>query len=136
MNAVQCPRCRKATPPGARCSWCRAPLVAPNKARRTDPETAHKGAEISNAGRGKLDQEILRALEERGDKGFTTHECALEIDRKHNNISGRFVHLERAGLIHRTGFTRPSQVPPDEYTGVKCIVWYFGRRQPRQESLL
>jgi len=135
VTSLECPRCRRQTPPGARCSWCRAPLAGVNRARKKDPETAHVSARRSSRTRSEKDQAILDELKLAGSKGRTTLEISHERDLVHNNMSSRMVRLEERGLIHRTGAKRISNVPPLIATNHESQVWYYGPSEPGQAEL-
>ena len=131
MN-LRCGNCQKVSPPGALCSWCHKPLADPNRARSTDPETAHVSARRSSRSRGPKDQAILDDLKEHAQDGGTSLEIAYRTDLVHNNMSSRFVPLEKLGLVHRNGTKRVSDVPPHMSTKHESQVWYYGPAQPGQ----
>ena len=87
-----------------------------NRARQSDPQTAHDGAAISSQRKEKNDAAIVRCLAESGPR--TSLEVSRLTGRKHNNISSRFKRLEEVGLIVRTGYTRR-----DPETRCASIVW-------------
>lgn len=136
-----CPGCNRPTLPGARCCWCGETLAGPNRARNTDPETAHISARRSSQTRSNKDQAILNDLKAQGSKGGTTLEIAARQDLIHNNMSPRMVKLEEKRLIHRIElepgkyFSRVSVVPPAMETRHESQIWYYGPWQPIQEEL-
>lgn len=141
MN-IRCGKCGKVSPPGARCSWCHEPLADPNRARRTDPETAHNAARRSSSTRSAKDQKILDDLKEHAVDGGTTLEIAYRTDLVHNNMSSRMVPLEKLGLVHRILLVAPnkyqsrvSDVPPHMATKSASQIWYYGPAQPGQVEL-
>ncbi len=90
---------------------------ADNRARETDPETAHAGARASSRHKVKTDELIITDLADHRIDGGTTLEISKRIGRPHNNISSRFIHLEEAGHIYRAGKRR------DADTKCESIVW-------------
>lgn len=137
---IVCPACNKPTLPGARCCWCGEPLAGPNRARNTDPETAHTSAWRSSKTRSTKDQAILDDLKAHSNGG-TTLEIAARQDLIHNNMSPRMVKLEEKHLIHRIQLSpgkylsRVSVVPRDMETRHESQIWYYGPMQPIQEEL-
>lgn len=51
---------------------------------------------------GESQAEVLRVIREAGERGATSKECAAQLGRELNCISGRFVELVRKGAIYRT----------------------------------
>jgi hypothetical protein len=141
MSDLVCPACKRQTLPAARCCWCGETLAGPNRARKTDPDTAHKSARRSSNTRSSKDQAILNDLKAQGSKGGTTLEIASRKDLVHNNMSPRMVKLEEKRLIHRIELepgkyvSRVSVVPRDMETKHESQIWYYGPRQPIQENL-
>ena len=140
MSDPVCPACKRQTLPGARCCWCGETLAGPNRARTTDPDTAHKSARRSSKKRSSKDQAILDDLKLHPNGG-TTLEISARQALIHNNMSPRMVRLEEKRLIHRIQLSpgkylsRVSVVPPAMETKHESQIWYYGPAQPIQEEL-
>jgi transcription initiation factor IIE alpha subunit len=84
------------------------------RSRREDPRTSYKAAsealKFYKTHRGM----IYAVFEAQPARGFTNAEIGLRCGLNQNQVSRRLTELERLGLIHRTGETRPNEGGRDE----------------------
>lgn len=103
--------------------------VGENRARHTDPATAHAAAAASSTYREKVDDVIVKCLAEHG--RHSTLEVSEITGLKHNNISSRFIRLEQAGKIRRAGVSEPHPI-----TRRRSTLWELVPSIPEQRQLL
>lgn len=82
-------------------------------ARSTDPGTSHLAAKNARRNLGASHRTVLAALVRAGDRGLTDFELAAQTGRKQTSFGVRRGELVKAGLVHRTGDTRPSDTQSD-----------------------
>lgn len=82
-------------------------------ARSTDPGTAHLAARNARRRLGASQRTVLAALVRAGERGLTDFELAELTGRKQTSFGVRRGELVKAGLVHRTPTTRPSDTNSD-----------------------
>ena len=82
-------------------------------ARTTDPGTSHAAAANARRRIGASHRRVLAALVQAGERGLTDFELAEMTGRKQTSFGVRRGELVKAGLVHRTGGTRPSDTHSD-----------------------
>jgi hypothetical protein len=82
-------------------------------ARHSDPGTAHAAAANARRRLGESHRRVLAALAQAGERGLTDFELARITGRKQTSYGVRRGELVKAGLVHRTGQTRPSDTQSD-----------------------
>lgn len=86
-------------------------------ARSTDPHTSHLAARNARRNLGASHRTVLAALVRAGERGLTDFELAALTGRKQTSFGVRRGELMKAGLVHRTEHTRPSD------TDSAAAVW-------------
>lgn len=87
-------------------------------ARRSDPETSHDAADdLRGKKANHLEQIVLGAIREAGERGLTNHEIVAKTGLTWNCCSPRTRPLCRKGFIIDSGERRPGP------TGKMCAVW-------------
>ena len=82
-------------------------------ARSTDPGTSHAAAANQRRRLGAAHRRVLAALVHAGERGLTDFELAAQTGRKQTSFGVRRGELVKAGLVRRTGDTRPSDTASD-----------------------
>lgn len=86
-------------------------------ARFTDPGTSHLAAKNARRRLGASQRTVLAALVRAGERGLTDFELGAVTGRKQTSFGVRRGELVKAGLVHRTDRTRPSD------TDSAAAVW-------------
>lgn len=86
-------------------------------ARSTDPHTSHLAARNARRNLGAAHRTVLAVLVRAGERGLTDFELAAQTGRKQTSFGVRRGELVKAGLVHRTEHTRPSD------TDSAAAVW-------------
>jgi len=108
-----------------------APVVVeePLHARRTDPETAHEGAERGNENFKNVSDNILDALRKVAPEGRTTEQLSEETGIRLVSVSPMMKPMEKRDLVKRqvvgvTAKGKPSYRKRKNRSGVSAIIWY------------
>jgi hypothetical protein len=104
------------------------PEDKPLHARRTDPETAHEGAEAGNENFPTVQDKILDALRT-VPEGLTTEELSERTDIHLKSVSPMMKPMEKHKLVYRdpVGLTvkgKQSYRKRKNRSGKSAIIWY------------
>jgi len=106
-----------------------APVEEPLRARRTDPETAHEGADRGNQNFPNVSEAILNTLQKVWPEGMTTEELSDQTGLRLVSVSPMMKPLEERRRVVRqvvgvTAKGKPSYRKRQNRSGVSAIIWY------------
>lgn len=106
-----------------------APVAEPLRARRTDPETAHEGADRGNENFPNVSEAILDILQRVWPEGMTTEELSDQTGIRLVSVSPMMKPLEgRLRVVRQVvGVTAKGKLSygkRQNRSGVPAIIWY------------
>jgi hypothetical protein len=101
----------------------------PLRARKSDPETSHEGAEHGNKNFANVADAILDALNTVWPEGLTTDELSDETGRRLVSVSPMMKPLEKRlrvvrQVVGKTAKGKPSYRKRRNKSGSSAIIWY------------